>query len=93
MCVIFATCCIFSDFYMLNIYCGICVGFLCVWGGGSCIRNDTRDFTGLEMGLVVVACGPSSDVTQRRHLLLGPLKPPLSESLNLSSSALRVCVR
>lgn len=93
MCVIFAgICCIFSDFYMLNIYCGICVGFL--WGGGgSCIRNDTRDFTGLEMGLVVVACGPSSDVTQRRHLLLGPLKPPLSESLNLSSSALRVCVR
>lgn len=34
MCVIFATCCIFSDFYMLNIYCGICVGFLCVCGGG-----------------------------------------------------------
>lgn len=33
----------------------------CGWGEGSCISNDTRDFTRLEMGLVVVACGPSSD--------------------------------
>lgn len=50
---------IYYRFYILNIYRRIYEGFLGV-GVGSCIRNDTRDFTGLETGLVVVACGPSS---------------------------------